>query len=134
MDEVHFVRIPCQEIRLLSRGIASAHDRDRLLLEERAVANRAIGDALPCELQFAGNPQLHRRTTRSDDDCRRPIDVALTRLGVELPVIAFPHRGHVRAVAEVGAEFDCMRLKFFRELVSKDALEAGIVFDELRVE
>ena len=134
MDQVHFVRVPCQEIRFLSRGIASAHDGDRLLLEERAVANRAIGDALPRELQLTGNPQLHRSTTRRDDDCGRPIDVALTRLGVELPVIAFADRGHMHAVPEVGAEFDRVRLEFFRELVSEDTLEAGIVFDELRVE
>src|SRR5439155_4785912 len=68
----HFARVAREIVRLFDGGVAAAHDREHLALEERAIAHRAIRDALARVLQLARNAQLHRRATGGEDHGWRP--------------------------------------------------------------
>src|SRR4029450_7434305 len=79
VDQVELRGIARKEVRLFARRIATADDGDILPAEKRAVADRAVRDALAGVFHFAWNAQLDRRSAGRDDDRRRAIN---------LPVVA----------------------------------------------
>src|SRR5688500_4714270 len=68
MDQVDLRRITCQEVGFFTRGIATAHDRDDLAAEKRAIAYRAVRHALPRIFDFTRNAQLDGCSIGGDDD------------------------------------------------------------------
>src|SRR5207253_727260 len=67
VDQVDPAPVPGEEGALLDRGVAAAHNRDLGALEERAVADRAVGDALARELVLAWDVELARLASGRDD-------------------------------------------------------------------
>src|SRR5678810_1035982 len=134
MNQVHFVRVAREEVGFLGRGVAAANHRDRVVAEERAVADRAIRDALPRVLDLTGNAQLHWRSACGDDHGLRVVAVA--RVGARLeraighPADTLDHN----AVPELRAELLGVLGEPVSQLVAKDSFESRIVFDELGVE
>ena len=68
VDHVHLLGELGQEERLLSGRVPAAHDGDRLVTVERAVARGAPGDAPPGELALAGHAQLLGHGAGREDD------------------------------------------------------------------
>src|SRR4051794_17418708 len=101
MNEIDFARISCQEISFLGRGVTAAHYGNHVLLEECSIANCAVRDSLPRELQLARDAQLYRRSTRSDDRRRGPEDVAIFSRGVEVAVRHLRHGFNARRLEEL---------------------------------
>src|SRR3954464_4579854 len=126
MYQIHLVRITSEEVRFLGRGVPAADDSDRLLLEEGAVTDRAVGHALPGMFQLAGYAELHRGAARGHDHGRRAIHLALARLRIELAVLALANGRDVDAVSELRPELLRVGLELLGELVAEDALEARI--------
>jgi hypothetical protein len=54
--------------RLLQRRVATAHDHDGLLAQQRCVAARAVRDAAACELGLAGDAELLQPRTGGQHD------------------------------------------------------------------
>src|SRR4051794_20603750 len=106
-----------QRERLLKRGIASADDHDLRSAQHRAIATRAMADALALEPVFAGHAKrLDARAGRHDQRSRPEFS-----LGGEQPQlrrIAFD-RLHWRA-GELGARLGRLRLRERTELVARD--------------
>ena len=65
------VAIAGKEGPLLDGRVATTDDCDVLALEERAVTDRAVGDALAGQLLLAGDAELARLTAGGDDHGRR---------------------------------------------------------------
>ena len=135
MNQIHLVRVAREEIRLFRRRVAAADDGDRLVAEERAVADRAVRHALPRVLELAGNAELHRRAAGGDDDGRRLDRRRPTRCASRTcRPSRLLHALDDDAVLELGAELRGVIGEFLRELVPEDRLEAGIVLDQLGVQ
>src|SRR5207302_10230821 len=113
-------------------GVAAADHRQVDVLEEGAVANRAVRHATACELRLAGNVQLSRVATGGDDHRGRAV---LTGAGFEDLGAVGQHAnsGHVGA-DNLGAEARCLSGHRLGELDAQDGVEARVVLDELGVE
>src|SRR5438132_6450136 len=133
MDEVDLFGIACQENALLDRCVAAPDDGNGMSAKESAVAYGAVGHSLPGVLQLAGYVELYRSAAGRHDRGRRSVDAAGIREHLERGVRQLANRYHV-LLDEASAEFLRVRLEFLRELVPENALEAGIILDELRVE
>src|SRR5438105_6718124 len=83
MNEVHLVGVAREKVGFLGGGVTAADDRDRMIAEERAVADRAVRDALARVLELTGNAELHGRAARRDDGRWRQVDVAVVRDALE---------------------------------------------------
>ena len=84
-----------QEDRLLHRGVAAADHEDLVVLEERGVAGRAVGDAAAGELLLAGHAELLVLGAHGQDDgagavllVADPDLVDAARLGGQLDLVA----------------------------------------------
>ena len=58
VDDVDLGRVAGEVVGFFDRGVATAHDRDDFVLEEGAVAHRAVGDAAAGKLELARNTEL----------------------------------------------------------------------------
>ena len=74
--DVHLLGVAREKVRLLDGGVATADDGDALIAEERAVADRAVRDALARVLQLARDAELDRRAAGGDDHRRGREDLA----------------------------------------------------------
>src|SRR5207245_9050997 len=90
----HFARVAREIVRLFDGGVAAAHDREHLALEERAIAHRAIRDALARVLQLARNAQLHRRATGGEDHGGSAMGAAVRGDDVEPGVVGLADLQH----------------------------------------
>lgn len=122
----------CQKGGLLSSGITTANDKQRLVAEDGhgAVAHGAGGDAVLPVLVLAGEVQTSRRGAGRDDDGVG--GVGLVR--VELCAEGERPLGEVQLGDGVGDDFGAEALGLgahaVHELLAHDALgEAGEVFD-----
>ena len=120
-------------VRLLDRGVAAAHHRQHLALEERAVTHRAIRHALAGVLLLARDAELHRRAAGGEDHRGGAIGVTLRRAHVE-PAVTAALNALDRVGHELRAELLGVLGHFLRQLPALDALEAGVVFDQVGVE
>ena len=117
-----------QEKALLDRGVATAHDRDLLLPEERRVARGARRDAEPAQFTLVRYPELSRHRARCHDQ-----GVA----GAFRGILEGDSKGPIRevhgarvAADEVGTETLRLGLHAVDELGSLDPLrEAREVLD-----
>src|SRR6185437_446121 len=134
MDEVHLVRVSGQEIRLFGRRVAAADDRNDLITEKRAIADGAVRHSLPRVLQLAGHAELDRRAARRADHRRRAVDFACLVARLEHPVRQLANGFDDHAVLKLGTELGGVLGEFLRELAAEDALESGVVLDQLGIE
>ena len=134
VDEIDLGGVAREIVGLFARRVAAAHHRDRVPLEERAVADRAVRDALPRVLDLAGDAELHRRAARREDRDRRAIHVAALSDRLEGAVGKPAQRHGGDAGDDLGAELPCVRLELLRELPAVHGFEARVVLDLLGVE
>ena len=120
-----------QEGRLLHRGVAAADDGQATILEEEAVAGRAVGDAAAGELLLAGHVHMTVLGAGRQDDGARVEDLVLGRHGLH---VALKVDGHDVLVAHVRAELLGLLAHVVHEFGALNALgEAGEVLDLGRV-
>ena len=101
-------------------------------LEEGAVADRAVGDAAAGELLLAGDVELARVAAGGDDDRRRAV---LAGVGLDhLHAVVLDADAVHRRVHHLGAEVLGLGEHHGGEVAAEDALEAGVVLDQLGVE
>ena len=133
MHHVEPAREARQEEAFLERGVASSDDREVRALEERPVADRAVGDSTSVVLLLARHAELDRLAADGDDD----------RVGAELGAVLEAHHLVVALAADpahglVGLdlepEFQRMLRHPLREGGAGDRLDARIVLDELGVQ
>src|SRR5262249_33113537 len=133
MHQVHFARVPRQVIGFFDGGVAASYHREALPLEERAVADGAVGHALARIFLFAGNSQLRRRAPGGQDHGLAAIRIAAGRLDVE-PAVGMAMDAIDRVGDDVGADLLGVLGHLLRQLPPLDALEADVVLDEVGVE
>jgi len=73
VHDVNLARVAGEIVRLLDGGVAAAHDREHLALEERAVAHRTVRDALRRVLLLTRHAELHRRPAGREDHGGGPV-------------------------------------------------------------
>src|SRR3954467_14557156 len=134
VNEIDLARVPRKEVSFLGRGVTAADYGNHVLLEECSVAYGAVRHSLPRELQLARNPQLYRRSTRSDNRRRRPEDVPVLGLGVEIPVRHLRHGFNARRLEELRAKPFCVRREFLSQLVAKDLRKPWNVVEILGIQ
>ena len=120
-----------QEGRLLHRGVAAADDGQTTILEEEAVAGRAVGDAAAGELVLAGHVHVAVLRAGGQDDGARVEDLVLGRHGLH---VTLEIDGDDVLVANVRAELLGLLAHVVHELGALNALrETGEVLDLGRV-
>src|SRR5581483_477236 len=107
--------------------VASAHHRDVLVLEEKAVAGSASRDTMAHQVQFTGYPAVFSRSAGANDE----------GLGFDLLSVIHPkfegtfgkvHFGHESGLIS-GAETGRLLLHVFHQLRALDSLgKAGEIF------
>ncbi len=70
VDDVDPARVAGQEVALFERGVTAADDGEDLVLEEGAVADRAIGDPAAGQLGLARHLQLSGEAAGGHDHGR----------------------------------------------------------------
>src|SRR5262249_29834844 len=126
VDDVHLLGVAREIVRLLDGGVAPADDRDRLALEERTVAHRAIRHAPAGILELAGNAELGRSAPGCKDYGRSLVHESRGRGYLEDAVVPAMDGLDV-FLAQVGAELEGMISHLGRQLATEDVVEAGIV-------
>src|SRR4029079_7269891 len=134
MDQIDFCRIPCKEVGFLARGIPAADDGDDLLLEERGVADRAVGHSPSGVLQLTGNSQLDGSSSRRHDHGRRSEDLTVLRGRVEIPVFHLGHCRDARRLEELRTELLGVCAELLSQLVPEDFREADDVVEVFGIE
>src|SRR5262249_23629731 len=122
-----------QVIAFLHGRVATTHDRQDFVLEERAITDRAVGYPFAGELFFAGNVELAGRATGTHDDGRDTIRAAQLSGHVELAVVPLLHPFD-RIHDEFSAELFGVLEHALREVSPEYTLESGIVLDQLGIE
>ena len=95
VDQVDLAPVAGQEGALLDGRVAAADDRDVRALEEGAVADRAVGDALAGQLLLAGDAELARLAAGRDDH-RRGAELLAVRRAHHAVVAVGRDRGRPR--------------------------------------
>src|SRR5213594_982077 len=131
--QVHLARVAREVVGFLDRGVAASDDGEALTLEERAVAHRAIRDALSRILSFARDAELDGCATGGEDHRLATVGVASRGVHVE-PAARVPADPLDRVGHDLGAELLGVLGHLLRQLPALDALEADVVFDEIGIE
>src|SRR5581483_10819255 len=133
VDDVNLRRVPGEEVALLDRGVAAAHHRELLALEERPVAHGAVADPAAPELLLAGDLEVARKAARRDDQRAAAQLVAgldPDDLGVAVDVDLL----HRLEVADLEAELARVLAHLGGKVRAQDGLEPGVVLDKLGVQ
>src|SRR5207302_2364826 len=121
VDQVDLAGVAGEEGCLLNGRVASTHDGDVLLLEEGAVADRALGDPAPLEVGLARDAQLLGLAACGEDD-----EVGLVGSAFRLDPLALPavaDGGDVRGL-DVDTELTGLSGHALRQLGPGDVVEA----------
>src|SRR5437773_2871419 len=131
--DVDLAGVTGEIVRLLDGGIAAAHDREHLALEKRAVAHRAVRDALRRVLLLTRHAQLHRGPAGREDHRRRTVQHPPRGRDVEPAVLGLAHPLH-GVGDDRGAEFPGMLAHLLGQVPPLDALEPDVVLDQVGVQ
>jgi len=131
MDDVHLRSVTRQERGFFDSTVAAADDCQNLVLEERAVADRAVAHAAPGELAFAWRAQLARQTASRHDHRLADVLGAVVN-GDYTPIAACSDPLHV-AVRHLDAKLADLLLLRLRHGQARDALDHRVVLDQFGV-
>src|SRR5437867_5974881 len=133
VHDVDLARVAGEIVRLLDGGVTAAHDRQHLAFEDRAVAHRAVRDALRRVFLLTRHRELHRRPAGREEDRRGAVQHAPRARNVKPAVFRLAHSLH-GVGDDFGAEFLGMLAHLLGEVPSLDALEPDIVLNQIGVE